>query len=242
MLAWAVGRGRGADVSALLRGVLDLVLAARRARRGPGLGSQGSGLRRRGRSARPGLACTLGGAFGVLQGDFEASARDLVSVKPLLTEAGDRLGVATVDLVLGWPPRCTRGRPSRRRAWRRRSTFEELNDLWGIGTALHAIRRVRTIYDDFAGAGDLFERTLAAASASATTWDAFGEPRDGPFRGGRPRERAEVLVRLLEHMRATNITYAGDALLDVLALLCARRRRRRKGDRAAPPRPTPASA
>jgi len=100
------------------------------------------------------------------------------------------------------------------------STFEALGDLWGVGTALHVIGRVRVIYERFDDAGDIFERALATVEEVG---DDVGIALSlinlacVRLAAGDHRDAREFIRRSLEHMRGAGIVYASGDVLDVLA-------------------------
>jgi predicted ATPase len=168
-----------------------------------------------------GWLVTIGGAFAMFQGELAAGAADLAIGEQLLIEAGDRQGIATVRLALGFASAPLKGKEyAQSRLEETLALFEELGDLWGVGSTLHAICRVRTVYDDYEGAGDIFERAL-------TTVEEIGDDlgialslvnlANARLAGGRYDEARRVIARLLEHMHSAGITYAGDDLLEILA-------------------------
>jgi predicted ATPase len=221
VLAWAIERDRGNDAALLVRGLwlwfwLHGNLGETRDWVARSLAcSEEIEVRNRG------WLYLIGGAFAVLEGEFEAGAADLPNAARLLAEAGDRRGMATVGIALGYGAAPLKGVEfAHAQLAETLALFEELNDLWGIGSTLHAICRLRTVYDDYEGAGDVFERSLAAVEEIG---DDLGialsliNLADARLAAGRDAEAREVIGRLFEHMRSTGITYAGEDLLELLA-------------------------
>jgi len=221
VLAWAVERGHGADVSVLMRGLwlwfwVHANLAEVRDWVAKGLACVDTG----GPGDR-GWLLALSGAFAVLEGEFEAGPRDLVEAKALLQEAGDRRGVATTRLVLGFGAAPLKGEPwAQAELAETLALFEEIDDLWGVGTTMHSMCRLRTIYDHYEDAGDLFERTLEAVERIGDDLGislALVNLANANLDAGDVEATRAVVRRLLEHMSSTGITYAGGGLIDVLA-------------------------
>ena len=168
-----------------------------------------------------GWLVTIGGAFAMFQGELAAGVADLATGKQLLVEAGDQRGIATVRLALGFASAPLKGKDyAQSRLEETLALFEELGDLWGVGSTLHAICRVRTVYDDYEGAGDIFERGLATVEEIG---DDLGialslvNLANARLATGRYDEARGAIGRLLEHMHSAGITYAGDDLLEILA-------------------------
>ena len=220
-LGWASERGRGADVSALVRGLWlwfwvhgNLREVQSWVARGRACGDTGGPLDR-------GWLLAIGGAFAVMEGEFEAGPRDLLEAHELLAEAGDRRGVATARLVLGYG-----AAPLKGETWAQSelaetlAMFEELDDLWGVGTTMHAMCRLRTVFDHYEGAGDLFERTLATVERVGDDLGvalALVNLAHAHLAAGELDATRAVIRRLLEHMASAGITYASDDLFDILA-------------------------
>lgn len=107
-------------------------------------------------------------------------------------------------------------------SFKRFATTEELGDLWGIGTTLHAMCRLRAVYDNHADAGDLFERALAAVEQVGDDLGIGLQLSNVACERLAAGEQTEVrrgIGRSLEHMRSAGITYAGDEHLEILARL-----------------------
>ena len=219
-LAWAAEHERASDVSVLMRGLwiwFWLHGNVREARdwvaRGLATGEATSARDR-------GWLLLLSGAFAMLEGDFEPAFADLAEAGRLLTEAGDRRGAAYVKLAFGFAGALTKGEE-----WAQAelsdtlAIFEDLGDLWGIGTTMHAMTRLRTVFGDYTDAGDLFERGVDAVERSG---DDFGialaliNLANARLAGGDIDAARSVIGRVLDHMGSTGITYASDDLLDIL--------------------------
>jgi len=98
--------------------------------------------------------------------------------------------------------------------------FEEIGDLWGVGTTMHSMCRLRTLYDHYEDAGDLFERTLEAVERVGDDLGislALVNLATASMAAGDVEATRAVIRRLVDHMSSTGITYAGDGLLDLLA-------------------------
>jgi Domain of unknown function (DUF4062) len=164
-----------------------------------------------------GWVVTTGGAFAMFQGDVQGGAAELARGQRLLVEAGGRRGVATAGLALSFISAPLHGVDyAQERLAETLAQFEELGDLWGIGSTLHAICGLRTIYDDYEGAEDIFERALAAVEeigddvGVALSLVNLANER---LATGRHDDARTSIGRLLGHMHAAGITYAGDELL-----------------------------
>jgi len=102
---------------------------------------------RRGLACADGIDCRNGGwllglrgAFSVLEGGFAAGAARLAEAEALLTEAGDRRGIATMKLVHSFGTAPLEGEQrAQAQLQENLAAFEEFDDLWGIGTSLHAM-------------------------------------------------------------------------------------------------------
>ena len=181
-----------------------------------------------------GLACAEGidsrefgwllameGWFAVMEGDFAAGTERLTEAEPLLIEAGERRGVATVKLALAVGIAPLEGEErAQARLEENLAAFEELDDLWGIATTLSAMCWLRMVHDRYEDAGDLFERALATVERLG---DEFGialmsanltmaRLAAGDVAGARV-----VIDHVLEQRHSAGITYAGDEVLDILA-------------------------
>lgn len=163
----------------------------------------------------------LDGAFDVLEGDFVAGAAKLTEAEGLLTEAGDRRGIATMKLVHSFGTAPLEGEErAQAQLTENLAAFEELGDLWGIGTSLHAMTRLRVVFDRYEGAGDLFERSVAAVERVGDDFGialASGNLAMARLAAGDVPGARAVMDRILEHRRSRGITYAADDVLDILA-------------------------
>ena len=220
-LAWAADRRSAADIAGLMRGLwlwfwLHGNLDEAHDWVGRGLASADAiGSRDRG------WLVGLDGAFRVLEGEFAAGIEKLANAQALLTEAGDNRGIATMNLVHSFGTAPIEGEErAQARLGEALAAFEGLDDLWGIGTTLHAMTRLRVVFDHYEGAGDLFDRAVAAVErvgddlgiALASGNLAMARLAAGDVAGART-----VMDRVLEHRRSTGIAYAGDDALDILA-------------------------
>jgi predicted ATPase len=220
-LAWATDRQCAAEVSGLMRGLwlwfwLHGNLAEAHEWVGRGLASADT-LDNRDR----GWLIGLDGAFSVLEGDFAAGVAKLTEGQALLTEAGDRSGIATMNLVHSFGTAPLEGE-ERAQAHLREvlAAFESADDLWGIGTTLHAMARLRVVFDHYDGAGDLFERAVTAVELVGDDLGialASGNLAMAKLAAGDVTAARAVMDRLLEHRHSTGIAYAGDDTLDILA-------------------------
>ena len=168
-----------------------------------------------------GWLLAIGGAFALFEGDFAAGVDSIARAEPLFEEAGDRRGMATVRLGLSFGSAPLKGAKLAQAGLAEAlAQFEELGDLWGVGTTLHAICRLRTVYDDYEGAGDVFERALSAVEQIG---DDLGialslvNLANALLAERRYDEARRVIARILGHMHSAGITYAGDDLLEILA-------------------------
>ena len=166
-----------------------------------------------------GWLLTIHGIFAALEGEFETAAAELAEAETLLVE--DKRGQATVQLTLAFASAPLVGMQE---ALARLATvlaaFEELGDLWGIGTTLHAMCRLRVVYGDYDGAGDLFERTVAAVERSGDDLGiALGLMNVARERvsAGDHGGAARVIRDCVQRMREGGMTYAGDDVLEILS-------------------------
>ncbi len=220
-LAWAADRRRAEEISGLMRGLwlwfwLHGNLDEAREWVGRGLACA-DGIDSRDR----GWLLGLNGGFAVLEGEFAAGAEKLAEAEALLTQAGDRRGIATMKLFRSFGTAPLEGEErAQAQLEETLAAFEELDDLWGIGTTLHGMSRLRIVFDRYEGAGDLFERALAAVErvgdefglALASGNLAMARLADGDVAAARA-----LIGRVLEQRRSEGITYASDDVLDILA-------------------------
>jgi hypothetical protein len=100
------------------------------------------------------------------------------------------------------------------------AAFESADDLWGIGTTLHAMARLRVVFNHYDGARDLFERAVTAVELVGDDLGialASGDLAMAKLAAGDVTAARAVMDRLLEHRHSTGIAYAGDDTLDILA-------------------------
>ena len=165
----------------------------------------------------------IGGCADILRSDFDDGGAELRNAETLFEQVGDRRGIATVKLVLGFGSAPLHGEPAAQaQLVGALALFEELGDLWGIGTTLHAMCRLRTIYDHYEGAGDLFERSLAAVEQVGDELGihlALNNLAYAELAAGRPAQARVVLGRMLDHMDEAGILFGLDEPLEILALL-----------------------
>jgi predicted ATPase len=220
-LALAADRRRAEEISALMRGLWlwfwlhgNLDEAREWVRRGLAC-ANGIDTRERG------WLLGLDGAFAVLSGDVAVGIEGLTEAQALLTEAGDRRGTMTMKLVHSFGIAAIESEEyAQAQLQEILAAFEELGDLWGIGTTLHAMTRLRVIFDRYEGAGDLFERAVAAVGQVG---DEFGVALASHnlamarLAAGDVAAARGVIDRVLEQRRSDGITFAGDDALDVLA-------------------------
>ena len=219
-LTWAADRERSADLALLVRGIWlwlwlhgNLDEARHWASRGLALENQLPFDR--------GWLLLIDGSSAMLQGDFSVAMKQLPAAGALLAEAGDEQGVASVRLLSAYASAPFTGdERALSEIAGALSTFEALGDLWGVGTALHVIGRVRVIYERFDDAGDIFERALATVEEVG---DDVGIALSlinlacVRLAAGDHRDAREFIRRSLEHMRGAGIVYASGDVLDVLA-------------------------
>jgi predicted ATPase len=168
-----------------------------------------------------GWLTAVDGVFAVLEGEFERGVAELTEAKGLLARTGDRLGVATIETMLAFGTAPLEGEErAQARLARCHAAFQELDDLWGIGTTLHAMSRLRVVYDRYEGAGDLFERAVAAVERVGDELGialALGNLTMARLAAGDLVAARATINRVLQHRRSTGVTYAGDDALDILA-------------------------
>ena len=219
VLSWAVEEQAAADVATVLRGLM--------------LWFWFHGTLDEGRDwAERGLACPaaptdrgwlllIHGMFATLEGEFETAVAELAEAETLLVD--DKRGQATAQLTLAFSSAPMVGlRGALARLATVLATFEELGDLWGIGTTLHGMCRLRVVYGDYNDAGDLFERTIAAVERSGDDLGiALGLMNVARERisAGDHEGAAHVIRDCLQRMREAGMTYAGDDVLEILAEL-----------------------
>ena len=217
VLSWAVEEQASADLTTVVRGLMlwfwfhgNLDEGREWAERG--LAFPAAPLDR-------GWLLAIHGIFAALEGEFEPAAAELAEAETLLAE--DKRGQATVQLTLAFASAPLVGMHE---ALARLATvltaFEELGDLWGIGTTLHAMCRLRTVYGDYDGAGELFERTVAAVERSGDDLGialALMNVARERVSAGDHAGAAHIIRDCLQRMREAGMTYAGDDLLEMLA-------------------------
>jgi predicted ATPase len=220
-LAWAADRRRADVIAGLLRGLCLWFWLH-------------GNLDESREWAERGLACTEGidsrdrgwlvgvdGVFAVLEGEFASGAEQLVEAEALLVEADDRRGIALMRLVRSFGIAPLEGEErAQAELSDNLAAFEALDDLWGIGTTLHAMSRLRVVFDRYEGAGDLFERAVAAVERVGDDLGvalASGNLAAARLAAGDVEGARAVMNRVLEHRRSTGISYAGDDTLDILA-------------------------
>lgn len=220
-LAWAAERRRAEDVARLMRGLwlwfwlhgnLDEALEWV----GRGLACA-DGIDRRDH----GWLLGLDGAFAIFEGEFTAGVEELAEAAALLIEADDRRGIATMKLFhsFGIAPLEGEAR-AQAQLEENLAAFEDLDDLWGIGTTLHAMSRLRVVFDRYEGAGDLFERALAELERAGDDFGialASGNLAMARLAAGDVAAARAVMNRVLEQRRSKGITFAADDVLDILA-------------------------
>ena len=217
VLSWAVEEQASAAVTTVLRGLMLWFWFHGNLDEGRDWAERGLAF-----PAAPldrGWLLAIHGIFAALEGEFEVAAAELAEAETLLAE--DQRGQATVQLTLAFASAPLVGM---REALARLATvleaFEELGDLWGIGTTLHAMCRLRTVYGEYEDAGDLFERTVAAVERSGDDLGiALGLMNVARERlsAGDPAAAARIIRDCLQRMREAGMTYAGDDLLEMLA-------------------------
>jgi predicted ATPase len=213
----AADHGRGGEIAALIRGLyiwfwLHGNLDEVREWAGRGL-SCADGIDGRDR----GWLLALDGTFAVLEGRVAVAADELAEAEALLAQVGDRRAVATVRLAQSFGSAPLDGESQLAEAL---AAFEELDDLWGVGTTLHAMCRLRIVQGRYEEAGDLFEQALASVEtvgdelgvALALNNLAMARFMKSDIAGARA-----AIGRALEHRRAEGITFGGDEVLDILA-------------------------
>lgn len=163
----------------------------------------------------------LDGAFAILGEDLAGGAARLVEAEALLTEANDRRGALTMALFRSFGIAPLEGEErAQAQLEKLLAVFEELGDLWGVGTALHAMSRLRVVFDRYEGAGDLFERAVEAVGRVGDDFGvvlashnlAMARLAAGDVPGART-----VIETVLETRHSGGIDYAADDALDILA-------------------------
>jgi predicted ATPase len=220
-LAWAAERRRGDEIGRLMWGLWlwfwlhgNLDEASEWVARGLACAEGIEDVHR-------GWLLAVHGTFAVLVGEFETGVAELTEAEELLARTGDRLGVATVETVLAFGAAPLEGEEhAQARLACCLAAFEELDDLWGVGTALHSMGRLRVVYDRYEGAGELFERALAAVERVGDELGitlALENLAMARLAAGDLAAARATMDRVLEHRRSAGITYAGDDALDILA-------------------------
>ena len=163
----------------------------------------------------------LEGAFSVLGADLRQGTERLGEAEALLSDAGDRRGALTMSLVRGFGTAAVEGEERARLQLQRCLVeFEEIGDLWGIGTSLHAMSRLRVVFGSYEGAGDLFESAVAAleqvgdmlGAVLASHNLAMARVVRGDVAGARG-----IMEPVLELRHSEGITFGADDALDILA-------------------------
>jgi predicted ATPase len=220
-LGWAVDRRRGDEIARLTWGLWlwfwlhgNLDEACEWAASGLACAESLDDVHR-------GRLLAVHGTFAVLVGEFATGVAELAEAKELLARTSDRLGVATVETVLAFGAAPIEGEErSQARLASCLTDFEELDDLWGVGTALHSMGRLRVVYDRYDGAGDLFVRAVSAVERVGDELGvalALENLTMAQLAAGDIAAARATMNRVLEHRRSAGITYAGDDALDVLA-------------------------
>jgi len=163
----------------------------------------------------------LDGAFAVVGGDFEDGAKTLPEAEALLDNAGDRRGVATMKLVRTFGSAPLIGeKQAVAQLEDLLPEFDELGDLWAYGTALHAIGRLRVVFGDYEGAGDIFERAVEEVERVGDDFGlalASNNLARSRFAHGDVEGARLVMRRVLAHRRAKGIGFADDDHLEIVA-------------------------
>jgi predicted ATPase len=219
VLAWLAERG-DSDVVVLLRstwmwfwltGRLDEWRRwTRRA-----LQQAGGGL------AERGWILCIDGTFAMLQGDYINAARQVETARPLLSHAGDRLGLAFVDLAATITAAAAEGeQPALAHLAHATQAFTQLGDAWGIAMSLDVTAWLRTIFARFDDAGDLFERALRTSEQVGDELEivmALGNMAEAKLASGDTDEAQRAAERALALLRGGGSIYSQPDLLETLA-------------------------
>ena len=103
-------------------------------------------------------------------------------------------------------------------------TFERLNDAWGVAMSLNTASWIRTIFARYEGAGDLFERTLAASEHVGDELAiafALSSLAQAQLSAGDGAEAHQTAMRALRLLRASSSSFALPDILDTLAVCCS---------------------
>ena len=166
------------------------------------------------------------GFFALLQGSHEVAQEDLVQAHALLADAGDERGVATIEMFGGMLVAMLQGEeePALEQVAASLVMFERLNDAWGVAMTLNTMAWLRTIFDRYDDAGDLFERTLAASEQVGDELAiafALSSLSQAQLAAGDDADARQTALRALHLLRASSSSFAVPDLLETLAVSCS---------------------
>jgi predicted ATPase len=220
-LARAVEQQRAEEVAALMRGLWVWFWLHGNLGEGSEWLGQGLACADGARAGDRGWLLGLAGGFSVLGAELQVAIERLATAESLLAEAGDRRGALTMSLFQSFAIAAVEGEERARvRLEGKLAEFEEIGDLWGVGTSLHAMTRLRVVFGNYEGAGDLFERAVAALEQTGDELGvvlashnlAMARVTHGDVAGARA-----VMERVLELRHAEGISFGADDALDILA-------------------------
>ncbi len=163
----------------------------------------------------------LDGAFAFFQAELEAASERLAQARSLFVETGERLGLATIVAIAAFASGSLLGKSAALEGLDQAlGEVEQLGDAWGTAGALSAICRIRSIFGDFEGAGEVFERGLVAAERAGDdllTALALTNLADYSFAHGEPDASRRYIDRALTLLHATGVRFAAPDLLETLA-------------------------
>jgi len=222
-LDWLIDRGRGNEAVALLRATWMWEW----------LGGQTNGpietaerIQLDAPPADPNAQGWLSGVQGYAlfsSGDVPAAATRLAEAQALFDETNDMLGMSEVKIIQGILAGLLEGEaPAQERLGQLLVELEERGDPWGVGTTLHAMARLRTIFDDYEGADDLFSRSLEVSEAVGDDFMIAMTLTNSLYLHvwkGESQEARALASRVLELLRTTGIRHVLPDVLEACALL-----------------------
>jgi predicted ATPase len=220
VLAWLEERDRGPELAILMRGLwmwfwLRGQLSEGREWLRLALAHEGIPAGDRG------WLVGIGGGFAMLQGSYDVAQAELAQARLLLAEAGDELGTAAVTMFRAILVAMLEGEEqAQEQAAASLATFQRLDDAWGVAMSLNVMAWLRTIFARYEGAGDVFERALAASEQVGDELEmamALANLADAKLAAGKVAEARQTAERGIRLIQASGSSFAVHDLLETLA-------------------------